>query len=87
MNTSYTNNTHNNITRDAVEVRHLFTTGEELLDAAVKLIDSDSIRHWAGTEHNRPILIKIAQGVLDKNNNAYSELRFATWLICESMGF
>lgn len=60
-----------------IGVSRTFKDGEDLLQAALKHVESDSIRDWASGEHNRPILVQIAQGVLDKNGSTYSDLRFA----------
>ena len=72
--------------RSVIEVRKTYTSGEELLQAALSHIEVESVREWATNSHNRPILVQIAEGILTKNNNSYSDLRFATWMVCEAMG-
>lgn len=43
-------------------------SAEELLAAAVKLVESASIRDWVQTDHNRPLWLKIAEKYLGKND-------------------
>jgi hypothetical protein len=74
------------MSRTTIDVGKRFTNGEDLLKAALTHITVDSVRYWAMHPHNYPILVQIAQGALDKNSNAYSDLRFATWMVCEAMG-
>jgi len=41
-------------------------SGAELLQAALERVESDSIRRWASSDHNRPLLEERAQRALDK---------------------
>jgi hypothetical protein len=59
--------------------------GAKLLDEALKGVESDSIKEWANTSHNRPIFEKIAQNALDKNKDA-DPIRFGAYIVCLAMG-
>ena len=62
-------------------------TGEQLLTQALTHVEASSVRTWALSDHNKPILERIAQGVIDKGGiKDDTILRFATWLICEAIG-
>lgn len=62
-------------------------TGQELFEAALQRVESESIRRWAQGEHNRRILVQIADGIVAKKKDHEQEVyRFATWMICEAMG-
>jgi hypothetical protein len=59
------------------EVRAYVTT-------ALEAIESKSIREWATTKHNAPLIEKLALGAL---NHGTEPKRFATYLVCVAMGF
>lgn len=59
-------------------------TPAQYLDQALTLVESTSIREWANTAHNRPILETMAQGAIDKGSDPE---RFAAYLVCVAMGF
>lgn len=61
-------------------------TNVELLDKALGGVESDSIKEWANTDHNRPIFEKIAQNALDKNEGLVDPVRFSTYIVCLAMG-
>lgn len=57
------------------------------LDRALARVESVSIRAWARTEHNLPLMLRLATIALSKGgNNPENELRFATFVTCEAMG-
>lgn len=58
-------------------------TPEAFLDAALKHVESASIRAWATTDHNKPIVLKMAANSVEKNTNPQY---FATYLVCCAMG-
>jgi len=60
--------------------------GAQLLDEALSHVESDSVREWANSEHNRPIWEKIAQGALDKNGGEYDVHRLAAYIVCVAIG-
>lgn len=60
-------------------------SGYTLYTYALKHIQSDSIREWAQTAHNKPIIIKMAKEAVKKNPQAKPE-DFATYLNLCAMG-
>lgn len=60
-------------------------TNVELLDEALSEVESDSVRNWANSAHNRPLWEKIAQRNLDKNPDT-DVLRFSAYIVCQAMG-
>lgn len=58
-------------------------TPEAFLDAALKHVESASIRAHYLTEHNKPIVLKMAAASLEKNTDPQY---FATYLVCVAMG-
>lgn len=62
------------------------TTPAALLDAAVALIESKSIRAWASSPQNRPVLLDHCKSILAKSGGSYEPLRYSTWLVCTAMG-
>jgi len=46
-------------------------------------IESKSIREWASSEHNKPIILKMAASA---RNNGSDPVRFATYLVCIAIG-
>ncbi len=61
------------------------TKAEQFLNDALKSVESESIRAWATSDHNRPLWIKYAAAVLAKNPNS-EPIRFATYLTLTAMG-
>lgn len=62
-------------------------TAKELFEAAVAKVESKSIREWATSAHNKPILLQIAaKATASKESEPAKVLRFSTWLVCEAMG-
>jgi hypothetical protein len=60
--------------------------GAKLLDEALSRVESESIREWASSAHNRPIWEKIAQGALDKSGGEYDPNRLCAYLVCVAIG-
>lgn len=60
-------------------------TNVELLDEALGKVESNSIKEWANSDHNRPVFEKIAQGTLDKNPDADTD-RFSAYIVCLAIG-
>lgn len=58
---------------------------EQLFEQALAKVESESIRQWAQTEHNRPIWIKLAELALAKKPDASPD-RFSTLIVCSAMG-
>lgn len=58
---------------------------EQLLQAALEKVESQSIRQWATSEHNRPIWIKLAELALAKKPDASPD-RFSTLIVCSAIG-
>lgn len=57
------------------------------LDRALARVESPSIRAWARTEHNLPLMLRLATlAIAKRGNNPDNELRFATFVTCEAMG-
>lgn len=46
-------------------------------------IESKSIREWASTKHNRPIVERLAW---DAVNHGTHPMRFASYLVCVAIG-
>lgn len=67
------------------EVKPL-TEAEQLLQDALGLVESDRIRQWAETEHNRPIWIKLADLAIQKQNGKPDVSRFSTFIIASAIG-
>jgi ABC-type metal ion transport system substrate-binding protein len=62
------------------------TTNIELLEAALTHVESESIRAWANSDHNRPVWEKIAQQAVDNKGDDVDPITFSTYILCEAMG-
>lgn len=58
---------------------------EKFTKAAIAAIQSTSMREWASSAHNLPIITKMAETALSKDPKAEPE-RFATYLTCIALG-
>ena len=61
-------------------------TNVELLDSAVERVESDSIRAWVNTEHNRPIWEKMAQSAIDKRGEDADPMALSAYITITAMG-
>ena len=61
-------------------------TNVELLEKALEHVESESVRKWANSAHNRPIFEKMAQGAIDKNDGLVDPLRFGAYVVCLAIG-
>lgn len=61
-------------------------TNVELLEVALAKVESDSIRAWANSDHNRPVWEKIAQTAVDNKGDDVDPVAFSTYIVCEAMG-
>jgi hypothetical protein len=59
---------------------------EQLLQTALEKVESDSIRQWATSEHNRPIWIKLADLAIQKQNGSPDVCRFSTAIVAAAIG-
>lgn len=58
---------------------------EKFTKAAIAAIQSPSMREWASSAHNLPIITEMAKSALSKNPKATSQ-EFATYLTLVAMG-
>jgi len=57
------------------------------LNAALQHVQSESIRAWAVTPHNKPIFIKLAKLALTSGGSSSdSVVRFAAYIVASAMG-
>jgi hypothetical protein len=56
---------------------------EQFLQEALSNVESKSIREWAQTEHNKPLVLKLAESFQKTGAPA---IRFGTYLVCVAMG-
>lgn len=61
-------------------------TNVELLESALRRVESQSIRAWAATGNNRPVFEQIAQAALDKHGGKYDPDRLAAYVVCLAIG-
>lgn len=61
-------------------------TNVEFLDAALGQVESESIREWANSDHNRPIFEKMAQGAIDKRGEEADPVMFSAYVVSLAMG-
>lgn len=61
------------------------TKAQKFTTAAIAAIQSPSIREWAQTAHNLPLITEMAQAAITKNPKLEPE-RFATYLLTVAMG-
>lgn len=59
-------------------------TPKAFLTAALEKVESKSIREWATSTHNYPIILKMAAKPAKAGEDP---TRFATYLVCVAMGF
>lgn len=57
---------------------------KQLLDKALALVESESIRKWAQSEHNMPIWLEICENSIG-NHKADPRL-LAIYIVTEAMG-
>jgi hypothetical protein len=60
-------------------------TPESLFQAALSKVESLSIRAWAQTDHNRPIMLKLAALQLEKPSSDPVHL-FAAFIVSSAIG-
>jgi hypothetical protein len=65
-------------------------TAEDLLRKALSHVESQSIRAWAESDHNRPLLLQIAERAVkhaaDAGKPEPDALNFATFIMCQAIG-
>jgi hypothetical protein len=61
-------------------------TNVELLDAALEQVESESIRQWANSDHNRPVFEKMAQGAVDKKGDDVDPVMFSAYVVSLAIG-
>lgn len=61
-------------------------SAEQLLDAALSKVESESIRAWANTPHNRPIWLEIAGKAIVKHNGNPDVSMFTAYIVCTAIG-
>ena len=55
---------------------------------ALAHVESKSIADWARSEHNRPLFLRAVRvAIAKRGDNRENEIRFATFVMCEAMGF
>lgn len=59
---------------------------EELFQAALAKVDSEKIREWANSAHNRPLWIRAANAAILKHNGQPDVSFFAGWIVAEAIG-
>lgn len=59
-------------------------TNTQLLESALKKVESKSIVEWANSTFNRPVFEKIAQEAINKGNTNVD--RFAAYITCLAIG-
>jgi hypothetical protein len=61
----------------------------EFLDSALGLVESQCIRDWVNTQHNRPIWEAIVAGWLEKLHGPIRDderLRLSAYIVCVALG-
>ena len=61
-------------------------TGEQLLTAALAMVESESIRAWATTAHNRPLWLEIASRRAAKGGRQADVTALSTYITCQAIG-
>lgn len=65
-------------------------TGKRLFELALAQVESESIRAWAASEHNRPIFEQIAENAITRaasdGKPEPEPLRFATFIMYQAIG-
>jgi hypothetical protein len=59
---------------------------EQLFQQALAKVESQSIRQWAETEHNRPIWIKAAEAAIVKHNGQPNVALFTVLIVSSAIG-
>lgn len=59
---------------------------EQLFRKALELVDSESVRDWATSEHNRPLFIRLAQAAIDKQLSISDPNAFAAFVVAKAIG-
>lgn len=59
---------------------------EQLFQQALAKVESDSIRQWAETEHNRPIWLQLAELAIQKQNGKPDVYRFSAAIVASAIG-
>jgi len=59
---------------------------EQHLANALMLVDSQSIRDWATTEHNKPLFLLLSQHALEKNLSISNVHAFAAFIVAKAIG-
>lgn len=59
---------------------------EQLFEQALAKVESDSIRQWAETEHNKPLWLKMAQGAIEKHNGQPDVSLFSALIVSTAIG-
>lgn len=62
---------------------------EQLLESALSHVESASIRAWATSEHNKPIMLKLASGAIERAGVAGAEPNvhtFAAFIVASAIG-
>ncbi len=59
-------------------------TAEQLLASALERVESESIRQWAESEHNRPLFLKIAERAVERGKADPDT--FAAYIVCNAIG-
>lgn len=72
--------------KKAALVTEATITAEHLLTTALELVESESVRKWATTEHNRPIFIQLAQLGLNKGGKSADPHLFAAMIVSTAIG-
>lgn len=63
-------------------------TTEQIFEAVCAQIQSESIRTWAKTEKNKPLILAYIATAIETGRAKHRDYPrdLATWLICEAMG-
>lgn len=69
--------------------RHVTQEAEQLMFAAVRKLESKSVRDWATSAHNAPIFQTYVEGLVRKGKrctNADDVLRLSAYICCLYLG-
>ncbi len=61
-------------------------TAERLLANALAQVESDSIRAWATSDHNKPIWLEIARRTVRDKGDAADPVAFSAYIVCTAIG-
>lgn len=61
-------------------------TAESLLEAALELVESNSIRAWATSAHNKPLFLKIAEHAIEHKETISEPSLFCAFIVCQAIG-